>query len=263
MTYVLYFIFSCISYCHYGWIDNGYGWRRDNKTYIGFYRNLQCSNHRCYILYYSTYYVYHLGLKQLQMKTKIQGSIAIPIALGSVAGGFTGERILSFVVNLLKINNMVLAVQNTLLSIIILGVYIYMKNKDKIQSKNYSGTYISLLVGFFLGIISSFLGIGGGPINVALIIYLFSFSTKSAVVCSIITILFAQISKLFTILLTTGFVSYDLTMLPAMMAGAVIGGSVGSKINKKIPEMKVELLFNIVQLTICGLAITNIIKSVI
>ncbi len=202
-------------------------------------------------------------LKQLQMKTKIQGSIAIPIALGSVAGGFTGERILSFVVNLLKINNMVLAVQNTLLSIIILGVYIYMKNKDKIQSKNYSGTYISLLVGFFLGIISSFLGIGGGPINVALIIYLFSFSTKSAVVCSIITILFAQISKLFTILLTAGFVSYDLTMLPAMMAGAVIGGSVGSKINKKIPEMKVELLFNIVQLTICGLAITNIIKSVI
>lgn len=138
-----------------------------------------------------------------------------------------------------------------------------MKNKDKIQSKNYSGTYISLLVGFFLGIISSFLGIGGGPINVALIIYLFSFSTKSAVVCSIITILFAQISKLFTILLTAGFVSYDLTMLPAMMAGAVIGGSVGSKINKKIPEMKVELLFNIVQLTICGLAITNIIKSVI
>lgn len=177
-------------------------------------------------------------IKQIQLKTKIKASMAVLIGLGSIIGGYIGEQILNMVINALKINNTILAIQNTLLSIIILSVFIYMLKKDKIKSKNFTGKFVYILVGFILGLISSFLGIGGGPINVALIIYLFSLDTKSAVLYSIITILFAQISKITTIILTTGFSPYDLTILPIMVIGAVMGGYMGSLINKRIPEKK-------------------------
>ena len=200
-------------------------------------------------------------IKQIQLKTKIKASMAVLIGLGSIIGGYAGEQILNMVIIALKKNNTILAIQNTLLSIIILSVLIYMLKKEKVKSKSFSGKFVYILVGFTLGLISSFLGIGGGPINVALIIYLFSFDTKSAVLYSIITILFAQVSKITTIILTTGFFPYDLTMLPIMVVGAVIGGYIGSLINTTIPEEKVEILFNGTQLVVLTLAIINVVKS--
>ena len=91
------------------------------------------------------------------------------------------------------------------LAVLILAVFLYMRNKSHIRSLSLHGLVPSVLVGVFLGVCSSFLGIGGGPINVALIIYLFGYDTKSATVCSIVTILFSQISKLSSVALTTGF----------------------------------------------------------
>ena len=147
--------------------------------------------------------------KQMLAKTKIPFGTAIPLALGSVVGGLAGEKLLHAIVEVLQANSAVTVVQNVVLSLLILAVFLYMKNKSHIPSKHLEGVVVSLLVGVFLGICSSFLGIGGGPINVALIIYLFSFDTKSATVCSLVTILFAQISKLGTVALTTGFGIYD------------------------------------------------------
>ena len=123
------------------------------------------------------------------------------------------------------------------------------------------GVVVSLLVGVFLGICSSFLGIGGGPINVALIIYLFSFDTKTATVCSLVTILFAQISKLATVALTTGFAVFDLSIAPVMIVGAIAGGFIGASLNKKCSEAAVEKAFNAVQLVVLAIAVFNIVRN--
>ena len=138
-----------------------------------------------------------------------------------------------------------------------------MKNKKKITGKSLDGSFISLVVGIFLGVCSSFLGIGGGPINVALIIYLFSVSTKTATVCSLVTILFAQISKLTTVALTTGFSNFDLSIAPLMIIGAIFGGFIGAGLNKKCSEKTVEKAFNCVQLLVLGITIFNIIRTYI
>lgn len=202
-------------------------------------------------------------LKQIKAKTKIPFKTALPLAVGSVVGGIVGERVLKLIINLLNANSIVTVVQNVVLAVLILLVFIYMKNKNKIKGKELKGVPVSLFVGIFLGFCSSFLGIGGGPINVALIIYLFSYSTKTATVCSLVTILFAQISKLTTVALTTGFSGFDLTITPVMIIAAISGGFIGAYFNKKCSEKTVEKAFNIIQLVVLALTIFNIIRNLL
>ncbi len=202
-------------------------------------------------------------IKQINAKTKIPFKTAIPLATGSVAGGFIGQYILNFIVDMLNANSVATIIQNAVLAVLILCVIVYMKNKNRITGKHLDGTVMSLCAGVFLGCCSSFLGIGGGPINVALIIYLFSFDTKTATVCSLITILFAQISKLITTSLTTGYSDLDLSVAPVMIAGAVLGGLIGAVLNKKCSEKTVERAFSGVQLFVFVLTVFNIIKNLI
>ena len=95
----------------------------------------------------------------------------------------------------------------------------------------------------------------------ALIIYLFSFDTKTATVCSLVTILFAQISKLATVALTTGFAVFDLSIAPVMIVGAIAGGFIGASLNKKCSEAAVEKAFNAVQLVVLAIAVFNIVRN--
>jgi len=198
--------------------------------------------------------------KQLQAKTRIPFRTAVPLALGSVAGGQVGQDMLSVLTSGYE-NRLVTAAQNIVLSVLILAVYLYMRNKSRIPTHHWDRTVPALLVGVFLGICSSFLGIGGGPINVALIIYCFSYGTKTATVCSLLTIFFAQISKLVSVFLTTGFAVYDLSMLPVMVVGAVSGGFLGAVLNKKMTTEGVERAFNAIQLLVLAIAVFNVARS--
>lgn len=199
--------------------------------------------------------------KQIIAKTEIPYQTAIPLAVGSVAGGMAGERLLQTIVRALQANSAVTVVQNVVLGLLILAVFLYMRNKEHIRGYELRGVPISLLVGVFLGVCSSFLGIGGGPINVALIIFLFSVPTKTATVCSLVTILFAQISKLTLVALGAGFGAYDLSIAPVMVAGAITGGLIGASLNKKISEKAVEKAFNGVQLLVLAIAVLNIVRN--
>ena len=200
-------------------------------------------------------------LKQIQQKVKIRYNIAIPLALGSVAGGIVGQAMLTAIIEWLDANSKVTAVQNSALAILIIAVFLYMLNKSKIRTLGIVNIFVVVIVGIFLGIISSFLGIGGGPINVALLILIFSFDIKTATICSIITILFAQISKLFSVALSGNHEIYDLSMLPPMLIGAVSGGFIGSWLNKKLTEKTVEICFNGVQIFVFVICIYNIIVN--
>ena len=199
--------------------------------------------------------------KQLLAKTEIPFQTAVPLAVGSVAGGMTGESLLRAIVARLQANELVTVVQNVALGLLILMVFIYMKNKHRIKSCNLKGAVPSVLAGVFLGMCSSFLGIGGGPINVALIIFLFSYPTKTATVCSLVTILFAQISKLAMIATGAGFGAYDLSIAPVMIVGAIAGGFLGASLNKRFSEKSVERAFNGVQILVLAITVYNIVYN--
>ena len=70
--------------------------------------------------------------------------------------------------------------QAVVLIAITLGTLVYTLCKEKIRTKHCRQIWLCVLIGLVLGIMSSFLGIGGGPINLVVLAYFFSMSTKEA-----------------------------------------------------------------------------------
>ena len=120
-----------------------------------------------------------------------------------------------------------------------------------------------MFTGLMLGIISSFLGIGGGPFNVAVFMLFFAMDMKSSTVYSVAVIIFSQLSNLTTLFAKTGFQEYDAVYLLYMIPAAVIGGYIGAKLNKKMSEGAISLLFNLVLLFIIGLNLYNVAMALI
>jgi uncharacterized membrane protein YfcA len=116
-----------------------------------------------------------------------------------------------------------------------------------------------LTVGLLLGFTASFLGIGGGPINVAVLTLFFAMNVKDAAVYSVAIIFFSQLSKLITIFATNGIEPYAhqwktlLFILPA----AVMGGLIGSKLNRKFDDKFIRKVFVAVMILLVILNIYN------
>lgn len=197
---------------------------------------------------------------QLKKKDKINPKNTIVVATGSVVGGIIGQKLMSFIlskdINIGLINN----IQSIIIIILLISVFLYMRNKDNIKSYKINNILAIGLLGLFLGAISAFLGIGGGPINVAAFTILFSMTANEAARNSILVIFFSQGSKIISIAVTTGFSSYNLDMLPYMLVGGVLGGIIGYKINKAASEKSIIKIFNSVTLSIILLNLYNIFK---
>lgn len=197
---------------------------------------------------------------QLKKKDKINPKNTIVVATGSVVGGIIGQKLMSFIlskdINIGLINN----IQSIKILILLILVFLYMRNKDNIKSYKINNILAIGLLGLFLGAISAFLGIGGGPINVAAFTILFSMTANEAARNSILVIFFSQGSKIISIAVTTGFSSYNLDMLPYMLVGGVLGGIIGYKINKAVSEKSIIKIFNSVTLSIILLNLYNIFK---
>ena len=145
-----------------------------------------------------------------------------------------------------------------LIGIGLISVYIFMNNRNKFKTYNVSGIFSCILIGIGLGSIASFLSIGGGPINVCVLTLFFSMNTKEAAVNSIVTILFSQGSKLISIATTTGFETFDLSVMPFMIVGGILGGILGSRYNKSIKELYVLKVFNFVVISLIIVNFYNI-----
>ena len=201
-------------------------------------------------------------IKQIKYKFKLEVKKTVFIGIGSIIGGLLGENLLKLVIDIIN-QTLITTIQNFILAILLILVYIYMNNRNKFKSYHVENIFACSLIGLFLGLIASFLSIGGGPINVCILTIFFSMGTKEAAVNSIITVLFSQGSKLMTIATTTGFAIFDLSLLPLMIIGGLIGGLVGSNLNKKLSGSLILKVFNIVVLLLILLNIYNIVSTFI
>lgn len=168
---------------------------------------------------------------------------ATVIAVGGVAGGLLGKGLYERVLRGMTDTSRVGAVQAAVLLVITLGTLVYTINKEKIKTKDLKSRSVIFLIGVILGIMSSFLGIGGGPINLVVLFYFFSMTSKQAAMYSIYIIMFSQISSLCSTLVQKRVPAFEPATLLLMIACGILGGVVGSRINKKIDNKTVDRLF--------------------
>ena len=181
------------------------------------------------------------------------------IALGSLFGGYLGDTLFNLLVKAAN-DGVVKAVQNGVLLAFVIAVIIYMNTKRK--SLNSDKAYVGAGVGIALGIFSAFLGIGGGPVNVAVLIFVFGFEIKTAVICSLISVFVCQSAKLVSIGCRFGIGAFDISILAFVVAAGVIGAICGRMINKKLSEKAVGRVYTFVQILVIIICSFNIIKTV-
>ena len=177
--------------------------------------------------------------------SQIDYQIGLPLAIGGVFGGIAGKQIFAILADVSASLNQVGAIQSVSLVIITAGTLFYTMFKDKIPSFHFKNTLLCLLIGCILGLLSSFLGIGGGPMNLVFLFFFFSMPTKQAAENSLYIILFSQLSSLCTSVLSGSVPEFPWPVLLIMVSGGIIGGIAGRSINKNISERTVDKLFMI------------------
>lgn len=195
--------------------------------------------------------------RSMRKGVKLDGKRTMMIAFGSIIGGTAGKLLLKRFIELCGYTVSPKMIQSLILAGLMIMVFVLINRKDKIKTFHITDLRASMLVGFVLGVVSSFLGIGGGPLNVAILTLLFSMDTKDAAIHSIFIIFFAQISGLINVYMSTGFQIYNLEMLGFMIVGGITGGYLGSMLSNRMQAEHIQKLFNVTMVGIIALNFYN------
>ncbi len=194
---------------------------------------------------------------------KLQIKTSTALAIGAVLGGLVGKWLFELVKNGFGNERVLGAVQAVFLTLITIGVFLYVCNKDKLPSKNVKSIFVAVIIGIFLGIISSFLGIGGGTSNVAVLFFFFSMEAKEAAKNSLYIIIFSQISSIVTALMTGSVPDFEWIHLLCMVIGGIGGALTGAAISKRIDNKGVEKILKALLIVIIMIDFYNVLKFTI
>ena len=203
--------------------------------------------------------LWSVGKSSIKKDSMLDYKTAVPLGLGAAAGGILGKLAFSYIKGVFNTEKTAGAVQTAVLFLLVVLTFVYTLNKDKLKSYRLRGIPVCAVAGIVLGFIGAFLGIGGGPFNMAALFILFSMNVKEAAENSICIILISQIFSLLFSLLSGTVPPTDLKFLAAMIAAGIIGSEAGNRINKRLSERSVNSLFLAMMILVMGICIYNMI----
>lgn len=162
--------------------------------------------------------------------SSVKPSELLPLALGSAAGGVAGKALFAQLSRMLPDAELVGAVQSAILVASCVVVFAYTLKKDAIQSLHIERASIKAAIGFAAGAIWAFLGIGGGPFNLAILAFCFSMDSKPAAQGSLFIIAFSQAASFIYTLVSGGLPFFTLELLFGMCTAAVAGSVLGRQL---------------------------------
>ena len=209
----------------------------------------------CVVLAMSAYSVILMFAKGTE---RPDASTTLPIAIGAAVGGLCGKQLFSWTAEALPDPEEAGAIQAAILLVVTLATLLYTLFRSRLPSHRLQNPALNACVGFVLGAISSFLGIGGGPINLAVYFFLYSMDIKEAARNSLFVILFSQATAVAAIIAGQGLAGASVAMILGMIACGLAGGIAGRAINRKIDDVTVNRLFIGLMVVICGICVFNI-----
>ena len=117
------------------------------------------------------------------------------------------------------------------------------------RSKLYISTIPPVIIGFFVGILSAMMGVGGGFIMIPAMVYILGMSTNVVVGTSLFQIIFVTANSTF-------FQSYlnqtvDIILASLMILGGVIGAQIGARLGSTFKAEYLRGVLAILVLAVC------------
>ena len=125
------------------------------------------------------------------------------------------------------------------------------------RSKLYISTIPPILIGFFVGILSAMMGVGGGFIMIPAMVYILGMSTNVVVGTSLFQIIFVTANSTF-------FQSYlnqtvDIVLSALMILGGVIGAQIGVRLGSQLKAEYLRGILAILVLLVCAKILTDLV----
>ncbi len=197
--------------------------------------------------------IYRQYKQGLQFEAKVVWSLSV----GSLFGGYLGEELFRKVTDYLADRHVKLS-QSLLLLAVLAVVAFYTLKKDSLPHYQLKKTSLMVWLGLIIGLISIFLGIGGGPLNIVMLMFFFSYSAKEASIYSLLMIFSAQLPKILLLIWRFKDIEGNLFMIPLIILFSFLGGLIGTQLNRKLSPQQVEamyLMLVFILMLICGITI--------
>jgi hypothetical protein len=121
------------------------------------------------------------------------------------------------------------------------------------KSKLYISVIPPLAIGFFVGVLSATMGVGGGFIMIPAMIYILGMATNVVIGTSLFQIIF--VTAAVTILHATTTRTVDVILALLLLAGGVIGAQFGARLGLKMKGEHLRALLALTVIIVClGLA---------
>ena len=127
------------------------------------------------------------------------------------------------------------------------------------RSKLYISTIPPILIGFFVGVLSAMMGVGGGFVMIPAMVYILGLSTNVVVGTSLFQIIFVTANSTF-------FQSYlnqtvDMILASLMIVGGVIGAQIGARLGSKLKAEYLRGILALLVLSVCAKIFTDLTMS--
>ena len=182
--------------------------------------------------------------------TKIELKGTLTLAIGSILGGFAGGALLRIVSEEVVNASYILVLFLILASVI---------GRPYLKPMKVDHPLIQMAIGVLTGTLSGLFGIGGGPFQIVALILFFNLSTKEAAVQSILITLLTTMSAL-TKYTIDGYA--DLSLAVYMVPAAIIGGILGSILNRKMHGKIITVIFALVITSILVIQVLKVFNVV-
>lgn len=191
---------------------------------------------------------------------KLDYAASTPLAVGAVMGGILGKALFEYVRSSFGNESTLGLIQSVCLITVTALVLLYTCLKRRLPSYHVWGLLPCSAIGLALGLLSSFLGVGGGPYNVSVLFLFFTMEAKHAAKNSLYIIVFSQTFSILSAVISGTVPAFSWAELIAMALGGVGGAITGAAVSARMRSAGVENALKLLCAVIILISVFNVLN---